>query len=156
MRPRFGEQLEAFPEFVLSKHRRGGPSEVLSISHLSVTLPMPPSLANASGQSRHWRSIASAKKRYYRQLDELQLINRIPAPPATPIGKATVAIVMQLGARMDVDNAAARCKWPLDWLATRGYLENDRLLEWAGMPVQDIKRRAAYAIAFTFTPAATT
>src|SRR3954468_18254106 len=48
---------------------------------LSLVVPMPDSLSNASGKSRHWRTIATNKKRYFRMLDERRKANLIPEPP---------------------------------------------------------------------------
>jgi hypothetical protein len=122
----------------------------LDATELVIRVPMPPTLTNSgTGRSRHWWSVNDEKKRYYRQLDELQLAGFIEKPPRRAIGTATVRSLMTLGGKMDDDNAMARHKWPIDWLATRGYIRSDRLLRWTALPTQVVKRGGEYSIELT-------
>lgn len=126
----------------------------LDVDELVIRVPMPATLTNSGrGRSRQWYALHNEKKRYWRQLDELQLTGFIEKPPRTPIGKATVRSLMTLGGRMDEDNAMARHKWVLDWLATRGYIRNDRLMSWAEKPTQVVNRDSEYTIELTITRA---
>ena len=42
------------------------------------------------------------------------------------MAQVKLSFILQLGNRMDDDNALARCKWPVDWLVSRGYLVDDK------------------------------
>lgn len=107
----------------------------------------------ASGRS-HWRYVYSAKKKYQRQLDELQQAGLIALPPAEPIARVKVKSVMHLGNHMDDDNAIARHKVLIDWLKTRGYIVDDRRknLQWESLPNQIVRRNGDYRIELTITP----
>lgn len=120
---------------------------------ITLVLPMPDSLTNASGKSRHWRTVNRAKKAYWATLDTLQMLGTVPPPPSSPIASATLRSVMHLGAAMDEDNAVARHKWAIDWLRTRGYIATDRRtgLRWEAFPEQIVKRDANYRIELTLT-----
>jgi Holliday junction resolvase RusA-like endonuclease len=118
---------------------------------LTLTVPMPASLSNASGKSRNFWAIAGNKRLYFRQLDSRVTARLIPAAPSPAFGICTVTTTMYLGARMDVDNAMARHKWPLDWLQERGYIVNDRLIDWSALPVMVVKRGQDYRIDLTLT-----
>jgi len=125
------------------------------VDEISLVVPMPPTLTNSgAGRSRQWWSIHREKKAYWRRLDELQLVGLIPKPQRRIIERGTVRSVMTLGGGMDDDNAMARHKWVMDWLATRGYVRNDKLIKWEAMPVQVVKRDAEYTIALTITRSA--
>lgn len=105
---------------------------------LIFALPLPLNIANAR---LHWRVKNNAKQAYFADLDALQAAKILPAPPPQPWTKARIASDMFVGNRMDADNAMARHKWPLDWLQTRGYIANDKDLEWAALPAQTISRK---------------
>jgi hypothetical protein len=93
----------------------------------TLTLPLPPNLANPSSGRGNWRAAANGKRRYFRQLDGLQNCGLIPPPPTTPYDGVVLDAWMGLGARMDDDNAMLRAyKWPCDWLRTRGYIVDDQ------------------------------
>lgn len=90
---------------------------------ITLSLPMPPNIANGRGHSR-WSS--ADKKRYFKQVDKLAEYNLIPGPPATPLERVVLSAWMGLGAHMDDENAKLRAyKWPADYLRTRGYIVND-------------------------------
>jgi hypothetical protein len=115
-----------------------------------MSFPMPPSLGNASGQSRHWRTIAGKKRQYLRELDLWSVVTCFDAPPKVPHERLQILrSEMHLGNRMDQDNAMIRHKWVLDWLATRGYIGNDRNFEWVRFPEQIVKRGQEYTITLT-------
>jgi hypothetical protein len=130
--------------------------EEIARGALTLTLPMPDPLSNASGRSRHWRTVNRAKKAYWARLDELQNVGIIPAPPRHAIASATLRSVMHLGGHMDEDGAVSRHKWPLDWLVSRGYLVTDRRtgLRWEAFPEQVVKRDGNYRLVLTLTPVA--
>lgn len=120
---------------------------------LTLTLPMPPNLANAR---MHWRAKHREKRDYWMILDSKLAWKDIPKPPRRPFPNATIASTMYLGAAMDQDNAMARHKWALDWLVSRGYIADDRkkCLTWTGFPEQVIKRDGNYRLVLTLSPAA--
>ena len=115
---------------------------------LTLSLPMPLNIGNAR---LHWRVKQNAKKAYYDTLDTMQAAKLLPAPPKSPLPSARIASVMTLGNKMDHDNAMARHKWPLDWLQTRGYIANDKHLEWEGLPTQRVTRSSPSSITLTLT-----
>lgn len=118
------------------------------MTELHITVPMPPSFANASGRSRHWRTVAREKRRYLNLLDGLWLSKQIPEAPAVPLGKVQITATMYVGGQHDQDNLVSRCKWPIDWIATRGFVKNDRHVEWHSFPRQVVKRGQEYRIEF--------
>ena len=113
---------------------------------IELTVPLPPNLANGR---YHWRKLARLKKDYYADLDARQSAGLIPPPPERPMRRPLLESVMLCGAKHDADNAVSRHKWTIDWLATRGYIENDRALEWHSFPRQDVKRRESYELKLT-------
>lgn len=121
---------------------------------ITLTVPMPPNLANwASGRS-HWRTKGRAKRDYYAQLDARQNAGLIPPPPASPLASVLLRAVMHLGAAMDDDNAKIRAyKWPADWLRTRGYIVDDKRPHCRMEdPEQIVKRGQEYRVEITLTP----
>lgn len=120
-----------------------------------LTVPMPANLANvAARKSRHWRTTYREKLQYWMQLDDLQRIGVIPPPPQEAYALSSISSVMFLGGAMDDDNAMARHKPLLDWLKTRGYIQDDRKknLVWEGLPQQIVKRDGNYRIMLTLSP----
>lgn len=118
---------------------------------LYFVVPMPPNLANAR---LHWRAKDRKRTEFFASCDWLQATKMVPAPPAKPVERATLRVVMHLGAAMDTDNAMARTKWAIDWLTSRRYIVDDRqsVLEWEGFPIQVVKRDGNYRIELTLTP----
>lgn len=129
---------------------------------ITLTVPMPDPVTNASGGSRHWRTVHSRKRAYWGALDVIQATGGrvretqyvLPEPPDSPLDRATVRATLYLGNAMDDDNAIARCKPVLDWLVRRGYLKDDRrsCLRWESLPEQVVKRGQQYRIELTLTP----
>jgi hypothetical protein len=117
-------------------------------SHLTLELPMPLNIANAR---MHWRVKANARRAYYSTLDTMLAAKLLPPPPQSPIAHPRIASVMTLGNKMDHDNAMARHKWPCDWLQRRGYIANDKDLEWAGLPTQRVTRSSPSKITLTLS-----
>lgn len=109
---------------------------------------MPTNIANGR---MHWRVKHNAKVAYWETLDLLLAAKQIAPPPKHPLGHPRIAAVMTLGNRMDADNAMARLKWPCDWLQSRGYIANDKHLEWAGLPTQIVTRKQPASITLTFS-----
>ena len=116
-----------------------------------INVPMPLNIAN--GSHGHWATRKKQKDAYFRALDIYQAVGKIPKPPAKPFAMTRIAVVMYLANRMDADNTMRRCKWPLDWLKTRGYIKDDspKHLDWADIPEQIIKRSGQYRIVFTLS-----
>jgi hypothetical protein len=97
---------------------------------------MPPNRGNFRGS---WRKAYGEKKRYWAMLDDLALQRLIPRPPPEPYGPSTIsAHFIVRGKYNDQDNIMARCKYPTDYLVTRGYLADDTpsFLHWSGLPTQ--------------------
>lgn len=111
----------------------------MSARQLTLTMPMPVNRGNAR---MHWRPTLRAKKHYFADCDQRQLIGMIPPPPPTPFGRCVLNATMVLGQAMDDDNAMARLKYALDWIRTRGYVRDDsrRVIQWAGFPRQIVDR----------------
>lgn len=135
---------------------------------LVFVVPMPPRLMNRRGEGSHWRTLHREKLAYWTTLDALASFGArvtgagwcgfvVPAPPAAPLDRATLASHMVLGAAMDDDNAMTRHKWVVDWLRTRGYIVDDRKrrLTWAGFPEQTVSRKETPRITLTLTPTET-
>jgi hypothetical protein len=129
-------------------------AETATTTALVFRFPMPVGMTNASGRSRHWRSVYEEKLKYWAILDMLVVTKLIQPPPAVPLPTVTVTSHMTLGGAMDDDNAVARHKWVLDWLRTRGYIATDRRtgLRWAAFPEQTVTRKANPQIELTVTP----
>lgn len=112
---------------------------------MRFVIPLPPNRGNARGG---WRKHHRAKCDYWESLDTIQLLKKrdsfeVPPPPELQIGKATLTAMLYVWNFYDDDGAMALCKWPIDWLVTRGYLLNDsrKYLRWASVPDQQIDRQ---------------
>lgn len=136
------------PDRKVSQERVAGREAQPSSRGLTLMVAMPPNLANAR---MHWRVKHNAKVAYWETLDALALATKAVRPAVPPLGRARIASVMYLGAKMDADNAMARHKWVLDWLQSRGYIANDKHLEWVALPEQVVKRNQFYRIELTLT-----
>lgn len=113
---------------------------------------MPPNLTNPNRMGS-WRGKHFRREKYFKQLDELQNVGLLPAPPSAPLKKAVGLVTMYLGSEMDSDNSASRCKWIWDWLKTRGYIVDDRRknLVLESYPQQRIKRDKNYRVEITLS-----
>lgn len=106
---------------------------------MRFVLPLPLNLANSRV---HWRKKHKLKKAYWAELDALQLVGRLPAPPKKPWDKVVIGHHWFVGNRMDPDNTFSRLKWPIDFLRTRGYLVEDREANVTLLsPVQTVDRK---------------
>jgi hypothetical protein len=116
---------------------------------LSLTLPLPANLANSR---LHWRVKHAQRQTYFGDCQARLLAKQLPAPPAQPWPRVLVSAVLTLGARMDDDNAMARCKWALDWCKQAGYILDDRQTAcwWSGLPVQRVSRTEPHSLTLTF------
>jgi hypothetical protein len=101
---------------------------------------MPANLGNAR---MHWRKKNRMKKDYYASLDTLLAARKIRKPPSKVWEQATITVEMYVWSLMDLDNAFARLKWPLDWLSINGYIADDRIrnLHYSGFPEQEVDRK---------------
>ena len=111
---------------------------------MRLVLPLPANIGNAR---LHWRAKLRQKKHFYAQADERQLYGLVPSPPRRAFERASVQVHFLVHNRMDRDNLAARCKWILDWLVTRGYIADDGpdVVEWV-RPTQEIERKNKRAV----------
>lgn len=91
---------------------------------LAFEFPLPENLGN---HRLHWAVKNKRKLAYFERLDLLVMAKENPKPIAR-WGKAEAEIQMRTWRQMDQDGAHARLKWCLDWLQTRGYVENDKHL----------------------------
>lgn len=119
---------------------------------LVLTVPLPPNQANGR---MHWRVKNQKRKAYLAACDALQLTGKIPPPPLRAWDRARLTAVCYVGAEHDLDNLMARAKWSIDWLVSRGYIEDDKgkHLEWTGFPEQVVKRGQDYRIELTLEAA---
>jgi len=121
-------------------------------SSLLFRFPMPRPLTNASGRSRHWRTMEREKKAYWTTCNGLYHARLLPPlPDDAPWEKARILSTMILGGAMDDDNAMARHKWAIDWLAGWGYVKSDRktCLVWGDFPIQTVTRKEEAKIILT-------
>lgn len=122
---------------------------------MKFVLPLPPNMANARW---HWRTRQAYKEEYMFRLDLILNSCRVesgkrkpstlydftvPLVPASPLVRARIEATITLHNYMDDDNAMARLKFPLDWMTTRGYIQDDsrRTLQWLRMPDQILSRK---------------
>lgn len=113
---------------------RGGPERWV------FDLPLPPNRANSR---EHWRSTHRKRSAYYKACADRLDAGMLPRPPRKPLARARLTVTLHVWNRFDPDGAVAVCKWPVDWLVTLGYVEDDKtsVLEWAGIPTQIIDRQ---------------
>ncbi len=113
---------------------------------------MPRNISN--GSHGHWATRYGQRTAYLNELDMLQALGKLPAPPAIPFSRVRIDSVMHLGMPMDQDNAMRRHKWILDFLKTRGYIVDDspKHLEWVSFPEQRVKRDGNYRVELSLTP----
>lgn len=107
---------------------------------MTFVFPLPPNLANAR---MHWRVKDRERKSYYAKLDVMQMWKDFPAPPRTPLNRASIRATLFCWNKGDTGNVMNRMKWIEDWLVTRGYLVDDseKHLKWEGFPTQQIDRK---------------
>lgn len=103
---------------------------------------------------KHWRAKDRERRAYLNGCDIQQGLGVIAAPPTRPLAHAQIAACLTMPNPMDDDNAMARLKWAVDWLATRGYFVRDsrKHLTWRGLPDQRITRKEPPHVTFTITP----
>ena len=112
---------------------------VTAAEPLTLCLPLPPNRANARG---HWWKQHRQKKDYFYTLDLRVMLRKLPGAPEVPWERAELAAHLYVHNRYDDDNAVSLCKFPIDWLVSRGYLVDDKRahLRLAGIPWQTIDR----------------
>lgn len=99
---------------------------------VTLTLPMPPNIANAR---MHW----AAKLRHKRAWEQRAIVGeRGLRGRHRPMQRCRCTAVLVLRQRMDDDNSVARLKWVLDLLKIRGLVVDDKRphLELTGIPEQ--------------------
>ena len=112
-----------------------------SPDEITLTLPLPPNIANAR---MHWRAKNRRKIAYMAEANvwRMRRDNPVRWHGGTP-GKVAISVKLYVWSIMDIDNLVARLKWPLDWLTMGEYIVDDSPdhLRWAGMPEQEIDRK---------------
>ncbi len=79
----------------------------------------------------------------------------LKVPPSVTYDRATISATIYHTHTMDQDNALARLKWPVDWLVTNRFLEDDDPyhLRWTGVPSQErckgLERRVEFVLEAT-------
>lgn len=118
------------------------------MAKLVFVMPAPPNLANSR---MHWRVKHRSKTTYWANLTYLLHAKQLPPIPKVPLDKFSITATFVLGGRMDADNLMARCKWPIDWLVTSGYLADDgpKHLVWTGIPTQEVSRKTPPTLTLT-------
>ena len=108
---------------------------------LRFDLPLPPQRGNA--RDAHWAGRYRSRKAYWKHLDMLVLVKRLPRPPAEPWPAAIMTLHFRVWNTHDTDNLVSRVKDCADWLVSRGYVAGDRpeQLRYRAMPTQAIDRR---------------
>lgn len=106
---------------------------------VKLVLPLP---ANVANRRMHWRVKQRKKKAYWNELTNRLYARLIPKPPPEAPPVCRISVKLYVGNWMDQDNAMARLKWMLDWLAAYDYIadDNPKALKWDGMPEQEIDR----------------
>lgn len=90
---------------------------------LVFDFPLPENVGNRNWI--HWGSKTQSRTAYFALLDTRVLVKWLPRAPQRAFQRAHAQIDVRTFRLSDQDNATARMKWPLDWLKTRGYLEDD-------------------------------
>lgn len=108
---------------------------------MTLTLPLPPNMADTSMSRRHWAVRYKAQQQYWDMCTLWRINENQPRPERQPPQTADVMVTLYLHQRMDDDNAAARCKWLLDWLVRNGYLWDDSQQHCRLTVCQQIDRR---------------
>lgn len=115
------------------------PAEAPVAYPMTLTLPLPPNMANGR---MHWRVKHQRRKAYLAACDQLQGAGLNPKPSVNVPDRAVISATVYHTHWSDDDNCMARLKWAVDWLVTRGYLAGDsrKHLTWSALPEQNIKR----------------
>jgi hypothetical protein len=132
---------------------------------LVFVVPMPPNVTNRTRGSTHWRRAWREKHEYWNVLNWLDLVGVaprgslfegcvIPPAPPRPFAAVTISSAMTVRGEHDDDNAVARHKYLIDWLARNGYIASDRrtCVRWAAFPTQTVSRKQPARITLTLTP----
>lgn len=110
------------------------------VDRLLFVVPLPPNMANSR---MHWRTKERFRADYFARLDFMYAARMLPRVPVTGTwASATVRADLHMPNAMDEDNSVARCKWPLDWIVRKGYLQDDnrKALKWESFPAQTLTR----------------
>jgi hypothetical protein len=116
---------------------------------LTLTLPMPPNIANGR---MHWR-VKHQKRRDYIDACDMRVKAKLaPHPPWKPLLRVTLNATLYCWSLNDDDNALARIKWAADWLKTRGYLVADKRPHCRFTIPEQVIDRANQRLVLTITP----
>ena len=116
---------------------------------LTLTLPLPPNMANGR---MHWRTKHRARTDYMRDCDTFQMLGHAPPPPFAPLSGVELSATLYVWATHDDDNALARTKWAADWLKTRGYIVDDKRPHCRFTIPEQVIDRAHQRLVLTLTP----
>lgn len=89
---------------------------------MRLALDLPKAVGNARG---HWSTRYHRRKAYWQAQDRRQLLGLVEPPPARPSASVSVRAHFRVSKPNDPDNLTARLKDVMDWLKTRGYIEDD-------------------------------
>ena len=108
----------------------------------TVTLPLPPNLANGR---MHWRT-KDRKQGLYRTEALVWLVWGVNAGrvrPRRPLTRASLSATLYVFSRMDYDNLVGRLKWTVDFLVQDGWIVDDSpaVLEEPWLVQQEIDRK---------------
>jgi hypothetical protein len=92
------------------------------VTPLTLTLPMPPNMANGRV---HWRAKNRERQNYLREC-ELRVLAKLIPPPGIPMERVRIDSTLHVWATMDDDNALARIKWGADFLKYHSYIVDDK------------------------------
>ena len=100
---------------------------------MKITLPLPPNMANSR---MHWRTKHRERRAYLEDCG--QYANFSGAVARKILTRATITATIYHTHTMDQDNAMARLKWPVDWLVSNLWIQDDDPdhLIWTGLPTQ--------------------
>lgn len=116
---------------------------------LTLTLPLPPNLANAR---LHWRAKHRKRADYLASLEMLRITRQIPPAPPAPFRAVTLGSHLYVWSFLDDDNALARIKWAADFLTRAGYIVDDKRPHCRfTIPDQTVDRKAQRLV-LTLTP----
>ena len=105
----------------------------------TVTLPLPPNLANCR---MHWRT-KDRKQGLYRTEALVWRVNAGRVRPSRPLTHASLSATLYVFSRMDYDNLVGRLKWAVDFLKQDGWIVDDSpaVLETPWLVQQEIDRK---------------
>jgi len=111
---------------------------------------LPPMLLNDDLAYAHWAVKSGRHNEYLGQLQTMATLNLLPKPPSQPPAKVLLKATFFGRNATDATGRAERLKWPVDFLVKAGFIsdDDDKHLQWAGMPTQVIVKHEPPRIEF--------